>query len=176
MRGNGVSYDTGFINAGVSTHEPFDLEVVKREMRVIHDDLHCSPAQPRADLRVVVARRFAKGRFLPSRVNAVGVEDYASCSPTELLALLNAHSKPTGLPAIRSARSTHPGFLARPRPSAGCHRPGLYYRERTGSAWCGRGDSHGRRRPTRRSRGAIRPGAAKTRSANRRLSYGEIGA
>jgi hypothetical protein len=42
MRGNGITYDTGFINAGISTHEPFDPEVVKREMRVIHDDLHCN--------------------------------------------------------------------------------------------------------------------------------------
>src|SRR5712691_3266615 len=42
MRGNGISYDTGFFNAGVSTHEPFDPDVVKREMRVIHDDLHCN--------------------------------------------------------------------------------------------------------------------------------------
>jgi hypothetical protein len=42
MRANGITYDAGFINAGVSTHEPFDPEVVKREMRVIHDDLHCT--------------------------------------------------------------------------------------------------------------------------------------
>jgi hypothetical protein len=42
MRGNGITYDTGFINAGVSTHEPFDPEVVKREMRIIRDDLHCN--------------------------------------------------------------------------------------------------------------------------------------
>lgn len=42
MRGNGITYDTGFFNAGVSTHEPFDPEVVKREMRIIHDDLHCN--------------------------------------------------------------------------------------------------------------------------------------
>jgi hypothetical protein len=42
MRGNGISYDTGFINAGVSTHEPFDPDVVKREMRVIREDLHCN--------------------------------------------------------------------------------------------------------------------------------------
>src|SRR5260221_3306441 len=42
MRGNGITYDTGFFNAGVSTHEPFDPQVVKREMRVIHDDLHCN--------------------------------------------------------------------------------------------------------------------------------------
>jgi len=47
MRGKGINYDTGFMdavmrNAGVSTHEPFDPEVVKREMRIIRDDLHCT--------------------------------------------------------------------------------------------------------------------------------------
>ncbi len=42
MRGKGITYDSGFFNAGVSTREPFDPEVVKREMRVIHDDLHCN--------------------------------------------------------------------------------------------------------------------------------------
>ena len=42
MRGKGITYDTGFFHAGVSTHEPFDSIVVKREMRIIHDDLHCN--------------------------------------------------------------------------------------------------------------------------------------
>src|SRR3954453_22742841 len=42
MRGKGITYDTGFFNEGVSNHEPFEPEVVKREMRVIHDDLHCN--------------------------------------------------------------------------------------------------------------------------------------
>lgn len=42
MRSNGISYDTGFFNTGVSTHEPFDPDVVKREMRVIREDLHCT--------------------------------------------------------------------------------------------------------------------------------------
>jgi hypothetical protein len=42
VRGNGITYDTGFIHAGVSTHEPFDPELVRREMRVIRDDLHCN--------------------------------------------------------------------------------------------------------------------------------------
>lgn len=41
MRANGITYDTGFINNGVCTHEPFDPEVVRREMRVIREDLHC---------------------------------------------------------------------------------------------------------------------------------------
>jgi hypothetical protein len=42
MRGKGITYDTGLLSAGTSTHEPFDPEVVRREMRIIHDDLHCN--------------------------------------------------------------------------------------------------------------------------------------
>jgi hypothetical protein len=42
MRGKGITYDTGFLSVGGSTHEPFDPRVVKREMRIIHDDLHCN--------------------------------------------------------------------------------------------------------------------------------------
>jgi hypothetical protein len=37
----GINYDTGFISAGTTTREPFDPRVVKREMQIIHDDLHC---------------------------------------------------------------------------------------------------------------------------------------
>ncbi|HEX6465101.1 MAG TPA: hypothetical protein VFZ98_11625 [Vicinamibacterales bacterium] len=42
MRVRGINYDTGFLSAGTSTHEPFDPDVVRREMRIIHDDLHCT--------------------------------------------------------------------------------------------------------------------------------------
>jgi hypothetical protein len=42
LRGKGITYDTGFLRAGASTHEPFDPEVVKREMRIIRQDLHCN--------------------------------------------------------------------------------------------------------------------------------------
>lgn len=42
MRGYGINYDTGFLSAATSSHEPFDPEIVKREMRVIRDDLHCT--------------------------------------------------------------------------------------------------------------------------------------
>jgi hypothetical protein len=42
MRVHGINYDTGFLSAGTSTHEPFDPDVVRREMRIIHDDLHCT--------------------------------------------------------------------------------------------------------------------------------------
>jgi hypothetical protein len=42
MRGNGITYDTGFINGGASTHEPFRSDTVRRDMVAIHDDLHCN--------------------------------------------------------------------------------------------------------------------------------------
>jgi hypothetical protein len=42
VRSKGITYDTGFLSAGTTTHEPFDPEVVRREMRVIRDDLQCN--------------------------------------------------------------------------------------------------------------------------------------
>jgi hypothetical protein len=42
MRGRGISYDTGFIRNGASSREPFDPEVVERELRIIRDVLHCN--------------------------------------------------------------------------------------------------------------------------------------
>jgi hypothetical protein len=42
MRGKGISYDSGFIHNGTSSREPFDPEVVRRELRCIRDDLHCT--------------------------------------------------------------------------------------------------------------------------------------
>ena len=42
MRGRGINFDTGFLSAGTSTREPFEEEDVKREMRIIRDDLHCN--------------------------------------------------------------------------------------------------------------------------------------
>jgi hypothetical protein len=42
MRGRGINFDTGFLSAGTSTREPFEEDVVRREMRIIRDDLHCN--------------------------------------------------------------------------------------------------------------------------------------
>jgi hypothetical protein len=42
MRGQGINYDTGFSPGGVSSREQFDAGIVRREMQVIADDLHCT--------------------------------------------------------------------------------------------------------------------------------------
>jgi hypothetical protein len=41
VRAYGITYDTGFTSAGTTTHEPFDPDLVRREMRIIRDELHC---------------------------------------------------------------------------------------------------------------------------------------
>ncbi|HVV46482.1 MAG TPA: hypothetical protein VHC72_14815 [Bryobacteraceae bacterium] len=42
MRIRGINYDTGFISQGTTTREPFDPEVVRREMQIIRNDLGCN--------------------------------------------------------------------------------------------------------------------------------------
>ena len=42
MHNKGITYDTGFISAGTTSREPFDPGIVRREMHIIHDDLHCN--------------------------------------------------------------------------------------------------------------------------------------
>ncbi|SDS66791.1 hypothetical protein [Actinoplanes derwentensis] len=41
MRVFGMNYDTGFVSGTTTTHEPFDPETVRRDLHVIHDELHC---------------------------------------------------------------------------------------------------------------------------------------
>ncbi|AGJ59392.1 MULTISPECIES: hypothetical protein [Streptomyces] len=41
MRTFGITYDTGFTNAGTTTREPFDPAVVRCEMRIIREELGC---------------------------------------------------------------------------------------------------------------------------------------
>ena len=45
MRGNGMTYDTGFIRDGKISREHFDPDVVRRELAIIRDDLHCTAVQ-----------------------------------------------------------------------------------------------------------------------------------
>jgi hypothetical protein len=41
MRAKGITYDTGFTPGGKSSRPVFEAEAVRREIRVIADDLHC---------------------------------------------------------------------------------------------------------------------------------------
>ena len=66
MRIKGITYDTGFINSGVSTKESFEPNVVKREMHIIKNDLHCNAVRITggdAD-RLEIAAQLAAGEGL----------------------------------------------------------------------------------------------------------------
>jgi hypothetical protein len=45
MRAKGIAYDTGFIYKGSVSRERFDSAVVRRELAIIRDDLHCNAVQ-----------------------------------------------------------------------------------------------------------------------------------
>ncbi|MET8869358.1 hypothetical protein ABZW11_41055 [Nonomuraea sp. NPDC004580] len=45
MRAKGISYDTGFVTGGTRASGPFDPAVVRRELTIIRDDLHCTAVQ-----------------------------------------------------------------------------------------------------------------------------------
>jgi hypothetical protein len=42
MRAKGITYDTGFVRNGAISRKRFDPEVVRRELGIIRDDLHCN--------------------------------------------------------------------------------------------------------------------------------------
>ncbi|MFE5914372.1 hypothetical protein ACFQ6B_35560 [Streptomyces wedmorensis] len=45
MRARGMTYDTGFVLHGRTSREHFDPAVVRRELAIIRDDLHCNAVQ-----------------------------------------------------------------------------------------------------------------------------------
>jgi hypothetical protein len=45
MRAKGMTYDTGFAYNGSTSRERFDPALVKRELTIIRDDLHCTAVQ-----------------------------------------------------------------------------------------------------------------------------------
>lgn len=42
MRAKGITYDTGFLNGRSTTRAHFEPELVRREMQIIREDLHCT--------------------------------------------------------------------------------------------------------------------------------------
>ena len=57
----GINFDTGFVSAGTTTREPFDANVVRREMQIIRDDLHCDAVRITGGIpeRLEIAARHA---------------------------------------------------------------------------------------------------------------------
>jgi hypothetical protein len=77
VRANGMTYDTGFVRNGEISREHLDPEVVRRELAIIRDDLHCNAVQVIGGdpERLELAARHAAG---------LGLEVWFSPYPLEL--------------------------------------------------------------------------------------------
>ena len=77
MRAKGITYDTGFVRNGAISRERFEPHVVRRELGIIRDDLHCTAGRltggdpERLDLAATVAA-------------GLGLEVWVSPYPLEL--------------------------------------------------------------------------------------------
>jgi hypothetical protein len=79
MRARGMTYDTGFVRNGQLSRERFAPEVVRRELAIIRDDLHCNAVQLIGGVpeRLELAAGYAAG---------LGLEVWFSPYPLELTA------------------------------------------------------------------------------------------
>jgi hypothetical protein len=77
MRGKGISYDTGFISKGRNAREPFDPEVVRRELQIIRDDLQCNAVR-------VMGGDPERLEFAATSAAELGLEVWFSPYPLEL--------------------------------------------------------------------------------------------
>ena len=81
----GITFDTGFRSAGTSTREPFDPEIVRHEMRVIRDDLHCDAVRVTggyADRLKIAATHAAAAGLRRRSIGADNSEEKTVVAPT----------------------------------------------------------------------------------------------
>lgn len=85
MRTHGICYSTGFVLRGINSRESFDQSIVRREMEIIRDDLHCT------SVRVIGgdADRIATASSIAAEL---GMEVWVSPYPLDL-----DHAKSTAL-------------------------------------------------------------------------------
>jgi hypothetical protein len=77
MRAKGMTYDTGFIRGGDSSRTSLDPEVVKRELAIIRDDLHCNAVQ-------IIGGDPARLELAATLAAELGLEVWFSPYPLEL--------------------------------------------------------------------------------------------
>ena len=76
MRAKGITYDTGFISNGVFSRPSLDPDLVRRELAIIRDDLHCTAVRvsggdpDRIELAATIAAELGlEVWFSPTRSN-----------------------------------------------------------------------------------------------------------
>jgi hypothetical protein len=73
MRAKGIGYDTGFV-VGETFNRPFEPELVRRELRIIRDDLHCTAVR-------LIGTDLDRIEFAAREAAALGLEVWFSPFP-----------------------------------------------------------------------------------------------
>jgi hypothetical protein len=79
MRAKGITYDTGFVHGAGISREHFDPDVVRRELAIIRDDLHCNAVQ-------LIGGDPGRLEVAASHAAGLGLEVWFSPYPLELTA------------------------------------------------------------------------------------------
>jgi hypothetical protein len=79
MRAKGIAYDVGFIRNGGISREFFDPDVIRRELAIIRDDLHCNAVQ-------IIGGDPERLELAASYAAELGLEVWFSPYPLELAA------------------------------------------------------------------------------------------
>lgn len=76
LRARGIGYDTGFCVNG-SFNRPFDRALIRRELQIIHDDLHCNAVR-------LIGNDLDRLEFAAEQAAELGLEIWLSPFPMEL--------------------------------------------------------------------------------------------
>jgi hypothetical protein len=79
VRAKGITYDTGFVHGAGISREHFDPDVVRRELAIIRDDLHCNAVQ-------LIGGDPGRLEVAASHAAGLGLEVWFSPYPLELTA------------------------------------------------------------------------------------------
>jgi hypothetical protein len=105
MRANGISYDTGFVRDGRTSREDWDPEVVRRELRIIRDDLGCNAVRvmggdpERLELAAGYAAELGLEEGKPVAITEFGAATFRGAGDRGARGLeIVEHDKDTGAP------------------------------------------------------------------------------
>jgi hypothetical protein len=76
LRARGIGYDTGFCIDGIS-NRPFERTLVRRELQIIHDDLHCNAVR-------LIGNNLDRLEFAANCAAELGLEIWFSPFPMQL--------------------------------------------------------------------------------------------
>ena len=109
MRAKGIGYDTGFERDG-QFNRPFDPDLVRRELVIIHDELHCTAVR-------LIGTDLDRIEFAAREAAALGLEVWFSPFPWDRRPGRSSTSSPTALRGRSGFARRAPRSCSSPGPS-----------------------------------------------------------